>query len=242
MRLRYALAGSALALLLSPVTAHAGFTVTLNVDDTSVNLEQVFTASGTANGCNNVAFTVTFTYQDQDGNPKTATGTGTTDGSGNFSTQITVPNDADADHTNASAQASVQCSGGAQTSNTVAMTVELAQGTLTVSPTHGKAGTTVHVTGTNCLGDDVLVGFTNGSQGDEVTVELAPDNTFEGDYTIPNVDPDSSWAFVAACPGTDYEPAAFDVEETPGASPTPLPTTSSSPPPTAVSGNVNFTG
>src|SRR4051812_10761715 len=138
MRLRYALAGAALALL-TPLAAHAGFNVTLNVDDTSVNLEQTFTASGTAGGCANVGFTVTFTYQNQDGDPGTATGTGTTNASGGYSVQIKVPNDADADHTNASAQASVACPGGAQTSNTVAMTVELAQGTLTVDPTHGKA-------------------------------------------------------------------------------------------------------
>lgn len=246
MRLRYALAGSALALFLSPVAAHAGFTVTLTVNPTTVNLEQQFTASGQASGCASVAFTVTFTYQDQDGNPKTATGTGTTDASGNYTTNITVPTDADADHTNASAQASVQCSGGAQTSNTVAMTIEMATGTLTVSPTHGKAGTVVHVSGTNCLGDDVLVGFTNGSQGDQVTVVLSPDNTFAGDYTIPDVDPTDDWAFVAACPGTNYEPAAFDVEATPGASPTSLPSLSPTPSPsgvpTAVAGKVNFTG
>jgi hypothetical protein len=240
MRLRLVLAGAALALV-TPLAAHAGFTVTLNVDDTSVNLEQTFTASGTASGCNNVGFTVTFTYQDQDGNPKTATGTGTTDASGAFSVQIKVPNDADADHTNASAQASVNCSGGTATSNNVAMTVEIAQGTLTIDPTHGKAGTSVHVSGTNCLGDDVIVGFTNGSdQGDEVDVVLHDDNTFDGDYTIPDVDPSDSWAFVAECPGTDYEAAEFDVEATPGTSPTPLPSPSNIP--TAVAGKVNFTG
>jgi fermentation-respiration switch protein FrsA (DUF1100 family) len=238
MRLRYVLAGSALALL-SPLTAHAGFNVTLNVNDTSVNLEQVFTASGTAGGCPNVAFTVTFTYQDIDGNAATATGTGTTDASGNYTTTIKVPNDADADHTNASAQASVACPGGAQTSNTVAMTVEIVQGTLTVSPTHGKAGTSVHVSGTNCLGDDILVGFTNGAQGDEVTVTLHDDNTFDGDYTIPNVAP-GNWSFVASCPGTDFDPAAFTVDATPGASPTPLPSASAIP--DAVAGEVNFTG
>jgi hypothetical protein len=238
MRLRTVLAMSAMTLF-APMAAHAGFNVTLNVSDTSVNLEQVFTASGTAGGCANVAFTVTFTYTDVNGDPATATGTGTTDGSGNYSTQITVPNDADADGTNASAQASVACPGGAQTSNTVPMTVEMATGTLTVDPTHGRAGTTVHVSGTNCLGDDILVGFTNGSQGDEVTVTLNADNTFAGDYEIPNVGP-GDWAFVAACPGTDFEPADFTVDATPGASPTPLPSASSLP--DAVAGEVNFTG
>lgn len=262
MRTRSAIVATAvlsLALPLSPASAGQSFTIA--VPDPNVKLKETFTVNGTGAPCTNAPYTVTFSYTDHDGNTQTAQAIGTVDGEGQFSQTMTVPEAATPEQP-ASVQASVDCSsptptssptssptpnptadaaaqpqgaqrfGGGSTSNTVAITIEVATGVLSADKSQGRAGTVVHVSGTNCLGDDVVVVFGNESGADDVTVTLLPDDTFSGDYTIPDVPP-GSYFFAAACPGTDYEDVAFTVLETPGSNPTPLP------PP---SGEVDFTG
>jgi hypothetical protein len=246
------------AVLTGPV--RAGNTFTIAVPDPTVNLKESFTVNGSNTPCANGAYTVTFSYTNHDGNPATSQASGTTDANNQFSQPMTVPEAATPDQP-ASVQATVDCSsptpspsssaGAAPlsrnrvvpqqvpsgTSNTVAITIEVASGVLSTDKTSGRAGTVVHVSGTNCLGDDVIAVFGNNSGADNVPVVLLPDDTFSGDYTIPNV-PAGSYFFAAACPGTDYEDRAFTVLATPGLSPSPLPSTTPNP----ITGPVNFTG
>ncbi|HEU0131262.1 MAG TPA: hypothetical protein VFQ85_09770 [Mycobacteriales bacterium] len=256
MRLRTALTTGAAALLAvatyaTPATAGNNFTISVN--PTTVHLEDQFTVTGTSS-CANSAYTVTFSFTNQDEDPDTLTVNGTTDGSGGFTQQVTVPNDAlPESDTDPSVQASIaSCNGaGSATSNQVTMAIEYAEGVLATDKTSGQAGTDVHVSGTNCLGDNTFAAFVDSldpeeANGFEVEVELDGEaNTFEGDFTIPNVPP-GQWYFVAFCDGTVYNNVAFTVIATPGASPTPpppAPTPTTPPPPaTPVTAPAHFTG
>lgn len=263
MRVRSAIVATAVLAVALPLaahvgTAHAGESFSIAVPDPEVKLKETFTVNGT-NACANSPYTVTFAYTNHNGSPGSLQESGTTNGEGQFSEVITVPEAATPDQP-ANVQATVDCTaptqtptptpdsapqprsealphaprlGGGTTSNTVAITIQVATGVLSTDKTQGRAGTVVHVSGTNCLGDDVVVVFGNSGGADDVTVTLLPDDTFSGNYTIPNVPP-GSYFFAAACPGTDYEDVAFTVLVTPGASPTALPP--------AVPGQVDFTG
>ena len=228
--------------------AHAGNTFTIAVPDPDVKLKESFTVNGSGAPCANALYTVTFAFTNHDGEMSTIQETGTTSEQNQFSQDVTVPESATPEEP-ASVSATVDCSspsptpsGGAAaqrfgtgaTSNTVAINIQVATGVLSTDKASGKAGTVVHVSGTNCLGDDVIVVFGNNTGADDVTVTLLPNDTFSGDYTIPNV-PAGSYFFAAACPGTDYEDVAFTVLATPGG-------TTPSPLPPAVPGNVDFTG
>ena len=251
MRIRTAAATSLLALGLLAPAAHAGFNVTIAVEPTTVNVEQTFTVTGTTD-CNSVAYTVTFSYTNLDDEPATATATGTTDASGEFSQQMTVPGDAlpneaqEADPpTPPSVQASVACGGGSQQSNQVTMTIAYAEGVLSTDKASGRAGDVVHVSATNCLGDEAFGGLTDGDGIDVFDVELNDEaNTFAGDYTVPNFPP-GEYFFVGLCNGTEYNQVPFTLLATPGtSSPTPVPSETTVPEgvPTPVAGPVSFTG
>jgi hypothetical protein len=260
MRARSALtvvmAGALLSL--GAVTAHAGNPFTIVVDDDTVTVEQTFTVNGT-NACPNSPYTVTFSYTNEDGDPDTVSEEGTTTAEGTFEQDIVVPENAEPESdVDPSVQASVQCTaqttqppngvnvnkttGGGTASNTITMHIVVATGVLSTNKTSGKAGTVVHVSGTNCLGDNVNVFFfKDANTGFLVDVTLnAQANTFAGDYTIPNASP-GQWFFGAFCTGTDYDDRPFTLLATPGvtptASPSPLPT-----PATPVVGPVRFTG
>ena len=254
MRLRFATAvlGMVLPLAVTPTVASAGQGFSIAVPDPEVKLKEAFTVNGSG-ACASSPYTVTFSYTNHDGETATLDTNGTTSGEGTFSQPVTVPEAATPDQP-ASVQATVTCSsaspeptptstsgtfatrlgGGGTTSNTVAITIQVASGVLSTDKTSGRAGTVVHVSGTNCLGDDVVVVFGNADGAEPVDVTLLPDDTFSGDYTIPNVPP-GQYFFAAACPGTDYQDRAFTVLVTPGATPTPLA-------PVPVPGAVDFTG
>jgi hypothetical protein len=270
IRTAVCLAGATSLLTLGAIApAHAGQNFTIQVDDTSVTVEQTFTVTGTVQNCANSPVSVTFSYTNLDDEPATVVEETTTDGEGSFSQDITVPTDALPDDaqesdepTPPSVQATAQCGGEtaqpttqppatdfavakaaqtAITSNSVTMSIVFATGVLSTNKPSGMAGTVVHVSGTNCLGEEVFAALTNGDEFDEVDVTLnGGANTFAGDYTVPNFPP-GNYTFVAVCNGTEFNEVAFTLLATPGGpSPTPLPSSSTTPP--IVSGNVNFTG
>jgi hypothetical protein len=252
-----ALAVAGALLSMGTVTAaHAGNTnFQIVVDDNTVYVEQTFTVSG-SNACATSPYTVTFSYTDLDGHPATASASGTTTSDGTFTQDITVPEDAEPESdTSPNVQAVVNCSTAApQTgafkasqqagtaSNQVTMTIIVASGVLSTNKASGKAGTVVHVSGTNCLGSTVdAFFFKDPNNGYIVDVTLNNQaNTFAGDFTIPNDTP-GQWFFGAFCSGTDYDDRPFTLLATPGVtpspSPTPLPT-----PAVPVVGPVRFTG
>jgi hypothetical protein len=249
MRVRVAAVGTALVsalaplLALAPVASAGQQTFSISVEPTTVELKDTFTVTGT-NGCATSPYTVTFVYT-RKGGDGTVEATGTTDDSGGFTEEITVPEEATPEQP-ASVQATVECqpvgasrqgAGSTQTSNTVAVNIVVADGVLSTDKTSGKAGTVVQVTGTNCLGDEVVVVFGNKTGASRVPVTLAADDTFAGSYTIPSVPP-GPYFFAASCPGTDYADRAFTVLVTPGAPVVPP----VAPPPAPVVGPVNFAG
>ncbi|MDQ1712245.1 MAG: hypothetical protein QOE45_1695 [Frankiaceae bacterium] len=239
MRLRRVIVATAtlgMSLPLAPASAVArAAPFSIAVPDSEVKLEETFTVNG-SNACATAPYTVTFTYTKHDGGTATLDASGTTDGDGAFSKDVTVPEAATPDQ-DASVEASVTCASASQTStsqpfrarqaggttsNTVAITIQVANGVLSTNKAQGRAGTAVHVSGTNCLGNDVVVVFGNNGGAANVAVTLRPDDTFSGDYTIPNVPP-GPYFFAASCPGTDYQDRAFVVLVTPGSTPRPLP-------------------
>jgi hypothetical protein len=245
-------------LSMGAVTAHAGNPFTIVVDDDDVTVEQTFTVTGT-NACPNSPYTVTFSYTNEDGDPDTVSEEGTTTAEGTFEQDIVVPDNAEPESdVDPSVQANVNCvsqstqppgaltvnkaRGGGVTSNTITMHIHVATGVLSTNKASGKAGTVVHVSGTNCLGDNVNVFFfKDQNTGFLVDVTLDADaNTFAGDYTIPNASP-GSWFFGAFCTGTDYNDKPFTLLATPGVTPTATPSTLPTPA-TPVVGPVRFTG
>jgi hypothetical protein len=223
--------------------AEAGNNFTISVPDPTVKLKETFTVNGSDAPCPNAPYTVNFSYTTHDGGQAVQQANGSTDPDRQFSQVVTVPEAATPGQP-ASVSATVTCvtsspsgeamrQGTGGTSNTVAITIEVATGVLGTDTSQGRAGTLVRVSGTNCLGDDVVVVFGNANGADEVDVVLLPDDTFSGTYPIPNVPP-GTYFFAAACPGTDYADRSFTVLPTPGASPTPLPP--------AVPREVDFTG
>jgi hypothetical protein len=245
-------------LSLGAVTAHAGNSFTIVVDDDTVTVEQTFTVSASGT-CPNSPYSVTFSYTNEDGNPDTVTEEGTTTAEGTFEQDIVVPANAEPESdVDPSVQATVTCTsqttqppgafkaqkarGGGGTSNTITMHIVTATGVLSTDKASGRAGTVVHVSGTNCLGDNVNVFFfKDQNTGFLVDVTLdAQANTFAGDYTIPNASP-GQWAFGAFCTGTDYNDRPFTLLATPGVTPTATPTTLPTPA-TPVVGPVRFTG
>lgn len=252
MRARSAIVAAAVLGWLLPAAAQpavAGSGFTISVPDPTVKLKEAFTVNGSSE-CAESPYTVTFTYTNHDGGTGTVQAAGTTDAQGEFTQQVTVPEAATPEQP-AEVDATLECvepeptptetggtfahrAGTGTTSNTVAITIEVATGVLSTDRTSGRAGTVVNVSGTNCLGDDVVVVFGNQSGADSVPVTLRPDDTFSGTYTIPNVPP-GQYFFAAACPGTDYQDRPFTVLVTPGASPTPLR-------PVPVPGRVDYTG
>jgi hypothetical protein len=210
-RLTFAVAATA-ALTAFPVApTSAGFTASISAAPTTLKPGEQTTVTGTTD-CNSVAYTITLTYTKPDDTSGTATVGGTTDASGEFSQAITLPENATAEEP-ASVSASVACGGGSQSTNTVNLTVEAHEGTLTVDPTSGEKGTTVTISGTNCYGGDVYVAFGDGEEfpyeAENVTVH--EDKTFSGTFVIPNDAGPGQYAFAAACPGTDYNLAPFTV-------------------------------
>lgn len=193
----------------APVAAQAGATITASPTDPKPG--DGITVAGTTD-CASVAYTVTLTYTNPAGDDATATATGTTDASGEFTQAITVPETTVAGEP-ANVTASVECSGGAQTTEPTALDVQAHEGTWTVDPNIGPAGTEVSFTGANCWGDDIVIGFGDGDEFPfEVTdVTLNDDRTFTATFTIPDEAGPGEYAFFASCPGTDYPLAPFTV-------------------------------
>lgn len=239
MRTLALVAAASTAFALVPAgPAGAGQNHTITADPTALRPDETTTVTGTSD-CNSSAYTVTLTYTNPEGDTATATATGTTDASGEYTQAITVPETAVAGEP-ASVQSTIPAcgSGGpAAASNTVALTINAYEGTLSASPDQGPVGTEVSITGTNCYGDDIVVVF--GNEDGEIEVEnvtLNEDRTFSATFTIPEDVPPGQYAFAAECPGTDFplEPftvvAADDEEQEPA------------PPATPVGGTPTFTG
>lgn len=234
--------GSLLAV--APVTpAGAGNAHSITASPTTVKPGETVTVTGTSD-CNSSPFTVTLTYTNPEGDNATATASGTTDASGEYSQPIVVPDAAVAGEPATVTSNITSCNGGGAVAsqNTVALTIDAHEGVLSVSPTSGPSGTQVTINGTNCYGGDVFVGFTD---GDEVEIEVQnvtldeETRAFTATFTIPgNVDP-GQYAFVAECPGTDFNAAPFTVT---GEDDDETPVTPEAPPATPVGGTVTFTG
>jgi len=241
MRTLALVAAASTAFALVPAgSAGAGQNHTISASPTALRPNETTTVTGTSD-CNSSAYTVTLTYTNPEGDTATTTATGTTDASGEYTQAITVPETAAAGEP-ASVQSNIPACNGegpAAASNTVALTINAYEGTLSASPDEGPVGTEVSITGTNCYGDDIVVVF--GNEEDEVEVEnvtLNEDRTFSATFTIPEGVPPGEYAFAAACPGTDFPLEPFTVvaaeddedDEEPA------------PPATPVDGTPTFTG
>lgn len=223
--------------------AHAASVMTISANPTSLKPGETTTVSGSTSGpaCADDGVAVTLTYTDPDGNNDTVVVNTTTDASGAFTVPVVLADDAVAGEPANVRAVIADCTDDANstvTSNVVALTVTAHTGTLTVTDESGAAaasgesGETVTVSGTNCYGGEVLVLFTDGTNEEEVDVDLLPDRTFSGDYVLPDA-PGGSYSFVAQCPGTDYNVRAFQLRnEEPGEPLAPRP----------VDGVANFTG
>lgn len=166
---------------------------------------------------------MTLTYTDPNEDTKTATATGTTDDEGGYTQLIAVPEDALPEEA-ASLTSSAECEGGPLVSNMVELTIVAHEGTLSINPNSGPTGTEVAISGTNCWGDDIIVGFNGDDVGAEVEdVTLNDDRTFSATYTIPADYPAGDYEFFAACPGTDFEPQAFTITQSSAPNPDPDP-------------------
>lgn len=247
--LAVAVATAGLAILPS-LPAVAGTNVSIAAAPSTLRPGDTTTVNGTTD-CASVAYTVTLTFTDPEGAAATATASETTDAAGEFTQAIDVPETAVAGEP-ASVQASVECSGGTQGSNTVPLTVQSHEGTLDIDPTSGPTGTEVEISGTNCWGDDIAIAFTDDQFDGFVEVEdvtLNEDRTFTASFTIPEEAGPGDYFLAAECPGTDFEPQPFRVTEAPGGNnPSPRPTPSTptdpgvAPPAPPVVDVVNFTG
>lgn len=213
--------------LASPAAAQAP-EVAINPTPTALEPGDTLTVSGLTD-CPGAAYTVTLTVTDPEGNDLAVTATGTTDAEGEFVAPVVVPDDAVA-RDPASVVATVQCEGPVE-SNAVNLQIDPHQGTLTPDPDEGLPGTEVAISGTNCWGGEVEVVFGDGFEFDYAVavpdVTVAPDKTFSGTFTIPEVDA-GSYVFAAGCPGSEYEFAPFAVlaETVPPAPPAaPVPAT-----------------
>lgn len=215
MRLRSIVLATATiaALAAAPgLPGHAQAGASISVSPTTAHPEETVTVSGTSD-CPSVAYTVTLSYVNADREADTATATGTTDAAGEFTQALTFPADSYAGEP-ATVVASVDCSGGTQQSNVVDVLIDPYLGTFAIDPLQGDPGTEVAISGANCWGGRVMVGFGDGD-GFEYLVDvegvvLLPDRTFSGTFTIPNR-PAGPHAFVAECPGSDFELAPFRV-------------------------------
>jgi hypothetical protein len=227
-------------LLVAQAPAHS-----INVTPTEVTPGDQFTVSGTSD-CASSPYTVTLSYVHAQDGPTTATASGTTDASGEYVQQVTLP-----EHTTKAEPTSVEATvtscdgGGAAESNSVNLSVDPHEGTLTVSPTEGPTGTEVTLTGGNCWGDEVTAGFGDGEEFDyskNVTdLTLAEDRRFTGSFTIPADAAPGDYVFFADCPGSEFAFAEFTVTARTGddGTTTPPPT---APPAEPVPGTPTFTG
>ena len=209
------------SVVVAPVPASAGFTHSISVSPTTARPTESVTVSGTSD-CASVPYTVTLVYTNPAGDAATATASGTTDAAGEYTQAITIPEDAVAGEP-ASISSTILCSGGDATSNTVNVTIAAWEGTISVSPTSGPVGTEVSITGANCYGDDIVVAFGDGEEFpyEVEDVTLNEDRTFSATFTIPNEAGPGQYEFVAECPGSDFEGAAFTVTPSTGGQPTP---------------------
>lgn len=228
-----------------PVTAGTNHSIT--AAPTTLKPGEQTTVTGTSD-CNESPYTVTLSYTKPDETTGTVTASGTTDASGEYTQAVALPEDATAGEAASVASSITSCNGGgAAPSNTVNLEVEAHEGTLSVNPTSGETGTTVTINGTNCYGGDVIVAFGDGEEFPyEVEgVVLAPDKTFTGTFTIPDDAGPGTYAFAAACPGTDFNLAPFTVVAGAGTSNPPPPSNPNppvAPPATPVGGTPTFTG
>lgn len=237
-------AAVALALTSLATPAHAAGTITISADPTTLHPGDQTTVSGeTADPpCATDGVTVTLSYTKPNGNLGTVSTSAITEADGSFEATVTVPDTAVAGEA-AGVQATIaDCTddgGATRASETEKLTIEAYEGSFDTNKETGKPGTKVHFTGDNCWGGQVQVVFTDGEDADEADAVLKADKTFSGDYVIPDA-PSGEYAFVASCPGTDYEVMPF-VLVNPQASPTASPTTPPGPP-RPVPGPVRFTG
>jgi hypothetical protein len=253
-------AGCALALgITSPVLAGTTASGSISLgpgEDSQVKIDESVTITGQTGTCEGSTGTATLTlgYLDNEEAERTAQTTAPVESSGEFTAEVAIPDDALVDEEATITLTQVSCStAGSQPAsrqggptNQVTITIRAAVGTLSVDPDSGRTGTTVAVNGTNCIGGDVIVVFADAaadSEADlrEVDVTLTG-NTFSGTYTIPSDAAVGTGAFLAECPGTDYNEAEFTVLAAPGQ--TPPPTTGPRPARPAVPrpGTVRFTG
>lgn len=241
-RLLVAVAATAAMVTFPVAPSGAGTNHAITVDPTTVKPGDETTVTGTS-GCPSVGYTVTLSYTNPEDAVSTATFTGTTNAEGGYTQAVTIPETAVADEP-ASITSSAECSGGAVASNTVNLTIEAHEGTLTVSPTSGETGTTVTINGTNCWGDDVAVGFGDGEEFpyEVEDVTLNEDRTFTGTFVIPDDAGPGEYAFAAICPGTDFPLAPFTVVAGEDETAPPPSAPPAAPPATPVVDTPNFTG
>jgi hypothetical protein len=212
-------------------------TFTISVEPDAVHPAESTTVSGETSGpaCAEDGVDVTLTYTKPNGGNGTVTVQTTTTAEGTFSVPVTVPDDAVAGDPASVTAVIADCTaseGATRTAKAVPLEIEAYEGTLTAQPATGRPGTKVRVNGTNCWGGEVAVVFTDGETGEDVKVTLSGNKNFTGVYTIPDA-PSGDYAFVAECPGTDYNIAPFRLVNPEPAKPLP---------PRPITGPVRYTG
>jgi hypothetical protein len=91
-----------------------------------------------------------------------------------------------------------------------------------VTPTSGPAGTTVSVSGRDCVYGTVDIAFAQPGDGEWIDIATAypsGDGDWSHQFAVPAVDPDAEWSVYATCwidefhesPDFDYQPTPFDV-------------------------------
>ncbi len=212
-------------------------THTITVTPASARPGEAFAVTGSVPGCANAPYFVDLVYSYY-GESRFWQVEGTTDAEGGYSTSITVPEQAWAG--DGSIQGHARCEGTPVYSSKVDVEIVPHAGSLTVTPTSGRAGTRVALHGTNCWGPDIRLAF-RGEDVDHGIVDgiqrtPGPDpDDFTVSYVIPADARPGESAFVAACPGTVSPRARF----TGGGAAAPPP---AAPPATPVPGEPDFTG
>ena len=164
------------------------------------------TGDATEPVCAEDGVAVTLRYELPSGSTDTVTVNTTTDAAGHFSAELVIPENAVAG-AGAFVQAVVaDCdSYGARVSVSVPIDVQAYTGQFVLDRATGEPGQVVHVAGTNCWGNEVVVIFGN---LEELVIRLDADRTFSGSYVLPHVKA-GTYTFAASCPGSDFAPRSL---------------------------------
>jgi hypothetical protein len=257
--------------LVPVITAGAGNNnMTMQVDPSEGPDGTTVTISGTVDQefCGNAQqVDIVFSYTTYSDTAATAEGSADIAEDGAYSTTMMVPYDANPGAAQFQGTADCNAQTGARPQQPRGRTaatasapfaVTAAQGHLQVKPTEGLVSTPVTVSGSGCFGSsgtiNITFNYTSGgaAKTKKFPATVAQNGTFSADTTIPADADGGDTSFTVTppsqCPGADgFNAAAFTVTElgvpvTPSPTPTKAPDVPEAPPPSAVGGEVTFTG